>query len=135
MTKNSGEIEAVFEHWKEVMSSPRSRLDIKRRDAIKGRLIDGYTLADLCDAINGCRASRFHMGDNDRRRVFNDIGLICRDAEHVDRFIEEWEAVKRKAESVEQKRADAGKSVGDMSPEERQAMSANIRNILKVARG
>lgn len=42
---------------------------------------------DLKRAIDGCRADPFSMGENDRGKPFNDIALICRDAEHVERFL------------------------------------------------
>jgi hypothetical protein len=63
-------------------------LDTKRRAAVAGRLKDGYPVADLLTAIDGCKASAWHQGRNDRQRPFNDLGLICRDSAHVEQFIE-----------------------------------------------
>jgi hypothetical protein len=77
----------VFGHWQTVMASPRSQLDDKRRKAIKRALKDGYTPAQLRTAVDGCAASAWHMGQNDRRTKYNGIELILRDAEHIDRFI------------------------------------------------
>jgi hypothetical protein len=78
----------VFEFWKELLSNGRSRLDEKRRKAIIARLRDGYSVEDLQLACLGCRASPFHNGENDRNRAYKSIELICRDADHVDHFIE-----------------------------------------------
>jgi len=81
------EVEQVFERWKATMGHKRARLDPKRAKAIRGMLAIGYTVEDLHLAIFGCSVSPFHQGHNDRSTRYDDIGLICRDAEHVDRFI------------------------------------------------
>lgn len=81
------EIRQVFDHWKTRLNHPKARLDEKRKKAIRGRLADGYSVAELKTAIDGCRASPFHQGSNDRGKVFDDLDLICRDAKHVEQFI------------------------------------------------
>jgi hypothetical protein len=78
----------VFEHWCAVMDKPRAQLDSKRCKLIGARLAEGYDVETLCRAIDGCRASLWHQGANDRGRKFDDIALICRDAQHVDQFLE-----------------------------------------------
>ena len=40
----------------------------------------------LLDAVVGWRHEPFYCGENDRGRAFNDLGLLLRDAEHVERF-------------------------------------------------
>jgi hypothetical protein len=81
-------IEAIFERWKTTMGHARAKLDAKRAKAIRAMLNIGYTQEDLELAIFGCSVSSFHQGQNDRGAKFDDINLICRDAEHVDRFID-----------------------------------------------
>jgi hypothetical protein len=76
------------------MDKPTAKLDAKRTKAIAGRLKDGYTVSDLCHAIDGCKASAWHMGKNDRNRAFNDVELICRDSARVDAFRERMETGK-----------------------------------------
>jgi hypothetical protein len=84
--------ESAFQHWQHVMGYKRARLDQKRRKTINDRLKDGYSLQDLQDAINGCYLSPFHHdGENERQTRYDDIALILRDAEHVDRFIKLYE--------------------------------------------
>lgn len=80
-------IEHLFERWKTTMGKTRARLDEKRGKAIRSMLAIGYSVEDLELAIFGCSVSKFHQGQNDRGTKFDDIALICRDAEHVDRFI------------------------------------------------
>lgn len=72
------------------------------------------------------------MGENDRHKTYNDIGLICRDAEHIDRFIDEWESISKKAEVIALKETQAGKPVSEMSAEERQSASARMREVMKI---
>jgi hypothetical protein len=95
------DVRTVFDYWRVRMVHNRARLDEKRRRKIRGRLNDGYSVQDLRDAIDGCALSRFHMGDNDRKTVYNEIGLICRDAEHVDKFMK----LKQEADAQRAKRA------------------------------
>ena len=83
----SGETAEVFAYWQIAMGHPQARLDAKRERAIKARLKDGYTVAQLCIAIDGCKLSPHHMGQNDSRTVYDDVELICRDGPKVDKFI------------------------------------------------
>jgi hypothetical protein len=80
-------VQPVFAHWQQVMAKPQAKLDAKRRAAIAARLTDGYAPAELQRAVDGCRASAWHQGHNDRGRAFDDIALICRDAAHVEQFL------------------------------------------------
>ena len=92
----------VFTHWQIIMSKRRARLDEKRRTTIKARFKDGYSVTDLCDAINGNYLSPFHQGDNVHGTVYNDLCLIIRDAEHVDRFIGFYEEGQEKLTKIQQ---------------------------------
>lgn len=83
----SQDVQDVFSHWQRVMNHPQARLDEKRAKAIGRRLADGYTVADLRQAVDGCRLTPHNMGQNEQRTVYDDIELICRDGPHVDRFI------------------------------------------------
>ena len=73
----------VFRHWREVHGHDRAQLDAKRRRLIRAAL-ENYSEADLCMAISGYRNSPHHMGQNDRGTVYDDIGLMLRDASHID---------------------------------------------------
>lgn len=77
----------VFEHWRRVMGrSGRTEFDAKRRRAVEARLKGGYSVADLCRAIDGCAVTPWNNGTETGKR-YDDLELICRDAAHVDRFI------------------------------------------------
>lgn len=81
-------VRAVFAYWQTALKKPGAKLDGKRRKAIAARLADGYTVEELQRAIDGCRRSLWHQGANERGRRYVDLELICRDAAHVDHFVE-----------------------------------------------
>lgn len=78
---------SVFDFWKLEMGHPRAGFDGKREKAVTARLKAGYSVDDLQDAVKGCKLSPYHMGENERQTVWDDIELICRDAAHVEKFI------------------------------------------------
>ena len=81
------EVRVVFEAWVEATGKhrTRTRLDDKRRRTIKKALKD-HPIEDVLDAVVGWQHEPFYCGENDRGRSFNDLGLLLRDAEHVERF-------------------------------------------------
>ena len=83
----SGETKDVFDYWQKFHNHPQAKLDDKRSRAIKARLKDGYSVGELCKAVEGCKYSEYHQGKNDSGTVYDDIELICRNATNVDKFI------------------------------------------------
>jgi 5-methylcytosine-specific restriction endonuclease McrA len=83
----AAEIEQIFGYWQKTMDSPTSKLDDKRRKAIKAALAMNYAPRDLCRAIRGCSLTPHNMGQNDRGQKYNGIALIFRSADQIDRFI------------------------------------------------
>lgn len=82
----TSQVSEIFSHWQTVLDRQKSKLDPKREKCIRARLKEGFTITELKTAINGCRASKFHMGDNDSRKAYTEITLIFRDAPHVEEF-------------------------------------------------
>ena len=78
---------AVFEHWKRVMGHPRAVLDKKRERAVEARLREGRTVAELCQAVDGCAKTPHNMGQNEQGQRYDDLELICRNAGQVERFM------------------------------------------------
>ena len=95
---------AVFTHWQIIMDHKRAKIDMVRARVIRERMRDGYTVEDLCLAIDGCAASAFHMGENKDRTVYDSITLILRDADHVDKFIKSGEVAHKLIAQREQRR-------------------------------
>jgi hypothetical protein len=119
----------VFNHWTAIMDHKRARMDVARARVIRERLRDGYSVEDLCLAIDGCAASSFHMGENDRRQVYDSISLILRDADHVDKFIRAGETAHRMiAQSVERSK-EAAVAAAPPTPEQVEKVRDMLRNV------
>lgn len=98
----------VFEFWKETMNHTKAKLDDKRLKLITKSLDLGYTADDLKCAITGCAKSEYHMGKNDNGTVYDDLGLILRDAGKIDFFIKKSTQVTNHAANQFSRGADSG---------------------------
>lgn len=76
----------IFEYWKKVMNHPGADYSQTRQKKIEARL-KKYSVEQITEAIDNCSKSPFHMGENDRNEVFDDIELICRNSEKLERFL------------------------------------------------
>ena len=89
-TGKSAMIPAVIEHYRKyhprAMRNPNSKS--KEWGLIAARLREGFTVADLCAAVDGCHRSPHHCGENDRGQKYQTLELIMRDASHVTMFAE-----------------------------------------------
>lgn len=83
----------VFEYWKLILKHPQAIFTPDRRRKIEARLRDGYSVDQLKQAIDGCKASRFHNGDNDAHKKYHSIDLIFRNGDFVEKFIDYLEPV------------------------------------------
>jgi hypothetical protein len=88
--KNSSELNSkinhIFEFWKTTLNHPNAKMDKKRNSRIQSAL-EIYSVEQIEKAIIGCSKSPFHMGDNEKGTIHDDIELICRDSTHIERFI------------------------------------------------
>lgn len=75
----------VFDAWRESTGKHRAQLDSKRRKVIREAL-KAYPLEDVLAAVRGWRHSAHHRGENRQRTVYNDLGLLLRDAPHIEMF-------------------------------------------------
>jgi hypothetical protein len=121
---------AVFSHWQIIMDHKRAKMDVVRARVIRERMRDGYTVEDLCLAIDGCAASAFHMGENRDRTVYDSITLILRDADHVDKFIKAGETAHKLIEQREERREKEAISL--VPPTQEQV--EKVRHMLKAVR-
>lgn len=80
------EIDAVVRHYQHY--HPRSRPGDKERKLIAARLREGYSMEDLCQAIDGNHRDPFCCGDNARGKQYHNLSLIVRDSDHVRDYIE-----------------------------------------------
>ena len=80
-------IEIVFNSWKQYCNHPRSNLDDKRKKLITDALKTGYTEDQLIEAIRGCTNTPHNMGINDRDEKYDGLHVILKNADQIDRFI------------------------------------------------
>lgn len=80
-------VDIIFAHWQKVMDFPLAKLLPVREKLIRARLKEGYTVEQIIAAIDGCRNSKFHLGDNDNGTVYADLTLICRNGAKLEWFI------------------------------------------------
>lgn len=77
----------LFDYWREQTGHPNASFTDKRRKRVLARLNQGYTQGQIEMAIRGCMASSFHQGQNDTGEKYDDLELICRDGEHLEKFV------------------------------------------------
>ena len=100
-------VDLIFDYWKKIMNSPKSKLDANRKGLIM-KALKLYSPADVCKAIRGCSKSPHHMGDNKSKTAYNGLNLILRNAEYIDKFIKLDSGIARAmTESVETTNARA----------------------------
>ena len=71
---------------------PKAMRSVKKNSGIfkkiEGRLIEGYSVQELCNAIDGQHQSPFHLGDNKNQTQYLQLELVVRSGEKVDMFLE-----------------------------------------------
>jgi hypothetical protein len=83
----AGKVDEVLAHYRTL--HPRARPGATDRKLVQDRLTaEGWSVDDLKQAIDGNHKSDFHCGSNDNGREYHSLGLIMRDARHVQDFIE-----------------------------------------------
>lgn len=79
----------LFDYWVTVLREgrpgPRPVFTPKRRTVLE-RWLPVYGIDTLRSAVDGCARSEWHQGQNPRGRRYDNLELIFRDAEHIERF-------------------------------------------------
>lgn len=83
------QVRAVFAHYgtKHPRAFKTPNPKSKEWGKIVERLREGYSVQDLCDAIDGNHVSPFHCGQNDNRTEYHGLELIVRDGTRVNEFL------------------------------------------------
>ncbi len=79
-------INAVIEHYRTYHT--RARPGNRERRKIRDRIREGYSVEDLCKAIDGCHKTPHNLGENERGQTYLSLELIVRNADQVNRFCE-----------------------------------------------
>jgi len=85
--KITEQVKEVFTYWQNTLGHPTAKLTDERKRKIEARLREKYTVEQIKQAIDGCAASPFHRGENDKGQVFDDVELICRTGSKLEGFI------------------------------------------------
>ena len=85
------DVREVFDFWHSTLNkTPKHQLTDNRKKAINARLKE-FSVNDLKTAIIGCSKSAYHMGKDPRAnpecKVYDDLTLIMRNPENVNRFM------------------------------------------------
>ena len=83
----SGLTGRIFAYWQKALNHPLSKLSDKRRRRITQAFKAGFTEDDMKLAIDGCVATPYNMGQNPYGQMYDDLELILRDVEHIERFM------------------------------------------------
>ena len=91
-------VERIFEYWKLIMNTSKSVFDDKRdRDIRKGLKL--FNENELMQAIDGCSKTPHNMGDNDQNTKYNGLHVIFKNADQIERFINNNKNPPRKPEN------------------------------------
>ncbi len=52
----------------------------------------GYSLTDLCEAVNGCALTPHNMGQNEAGQYYDGLHIIFGSADQIDRFIRNFKS-------------------------------------------
>ena len=77
---------AVFSEWQKVHQKHDSMFTTERQQLIMQRLVEGYSVERLLQAVHGIKKSAWHMGGSKNGGVFDDLAVILRDGAQVEKF-------------------------------------------------
>lgn len=96
----------IFLYWREAAKKPQARFTTERRQKVRARLNDGYSVAAIKQAIEFICNDPWHMGENEKGTAYIDLELICRNATKLEQNIER---AKQKGIEAPEKTEDPGK--------------------------
>lgn len=81
-----GPVEVVFNAWIEATNRTGRTLLSRGRKRLIADALKAYPLDDVLDAVRGWRNSPHHCGRNDSGATYNDLELLLRDPQHIEKF-------------------------------------------------
>jgi hypothetical protein len=121
-------VERVFEHWVVMLQHSRTRVALgpTRRRAVE-KALELYDVETLLMAIEGCASSRWHGGDNDRGRAYNDLTFIVHNEERIERFAAMGEALRLRDAAAQRAAVQAAAEPAPAPADEEQAFVQRAR--------
>jgi hypothetical protein len=88
-SRDSSAILSVFAYYRahRPRRFPRPSSKLKEWARIKALLSSGYSVENICAAIDGCMQSGWHQGDNDRGVKYDSLELITRNSTKLEQFM------------------------------------------------
>lgn len=83
----------VFSYWQRTLDKPRALFTPERQAKVRARLREGYTVAQICRAVDAIAASPFHRGENPNHREYVDLTLVCQTGSKLEQLLEMGGAV------------------------------------------
>ena len=81
----SSDIDAVLAHYRS--HHPQFKRGDKERAMIRARIKDGYSVAELCRAIDALHQSNFHLGQNDSGKTYLELKYALKDSSTVNKWL------------------------------------------------
>lgn len=83
-------VREIFGHWRKYHDQQfkNPQPTFKEWQKIKLRFQEGYSVAQLCRAIDGMHKSPWHLGENPGGKKYLSLELCLRDAGKVEMFLE-----------------------------------------------
>lgn len=78
--------ESIFAFWCSTMQKQKSAFSKARKKCVLDRLKEGYSVEEIQQAIVNCSNTPHNMGQNENRKVYDDLELICRSPEKLEQF-------------------------------------------------
>lgn len=85
--QHPGELE-IFEYWRRAVDKPTAKFTAERRQKVRTRIREGFSVAQIKRAIDGVANSPFHRGENEHHREYLDLTLICQTGSKVEQYSE-----------------------------------------------
>lgn len=92
----------VFDKWRDATGRTEATILTDKRRRLIRNALKLYSLDDVLDAVQGWQKSAHHRGENERATVYNDLELLLRDAQHIEKFRD----LQRNANAASEPRGD-----------------------------
>lgn len=99
------QVSGLIDRWRERFNYPMANHTLKRRKAVRARLMDGYTVGQLELALDTAEKDPFWRGQNDRNTPYDQIERLFLNEERIDRFLAKARTPKG-AHAMDRRRVD-----------------------------
>lgn len=98
-----GAIEAVLAHYRKYHPRRRYHYNGVQAAGVRRALRQGYTVRELCMAVDGLHLSAWHTGSNPDGARYDSLELAVKSHEQIDRFVSLARAHLRRQEAQQQR--------------------------------